>query len=179
MVNKILQMGIVAIGLIAAAPIVGADTYMLVQGVTGDAATDTTHRNWIRVNSINWGVATPVASGSTGGTTVGRAVSDKIKLTIPTGTWSRDLLNNMMRGLPFAQVIIDHVNPDGRTAYRITIGNLMLSHYGNATTAKAAPTEEIEALMGSYRAEFYTVLPDGRVTTAAGGWNFATNTPIP
>jgi type VI protein secretion system component Hcp len=155
--------------------VAGADTFMLIQGVAGDV-TDPAHKGWIRVSSFEWGVEIPITTSSDGGgATVSRARADRIKLTIPTGPWSRDLLTNLPRGLPFSQVVIDHVNPDGRPSYRVAFATFMLTDYRNAPTAKAAAQDEIEAVIGSYRAEFYTVGADGSVKASPASWNFVTN----
>ena len=169
---------IVAIGLCTLPAVAGADTFMLIPGVAGDV-TDPAHKGWIRVSGLVWGVAMPVtATRSDGsGATVGRAFGDKIKLTIPTGSWTRDFLNNIPRGVAFPQVVIDHFNPDGRPAYRISLGNFLLTQYRNAPTAKDPAQDEIEGVIGSYKAEFFTVGADGKVTSSSSGWNFVTNTP--
>jgi type VI protein secretion system component Hcp len=153
-----------------------ADTFMLIQGVAGDV-TDPAHKGWIRVSSFEWGVNMPViTSNDGGGATVARAKGERIKLKIPTGAWSRNFLQNLTRGTAFSQVVIDHVNPDGRPSYRVTMGNLMLTLYRNSPPARAPAEDEIEAVFGSFNAEFYTVGADGSVRTSPASWNFITNT---
>jgi hypothetical protein len=178
--TRFIRISIVAFGLCALPTIAGADTFMLIQGVAGDV-TDPAHKNWIRVSGFDWGVEMPVTTvrSDGGGATVGRAAGDKIKLTIPTGAWSRDFLNNVPRGIAFSQVVIDHINPDGRPAYRISLGNFVLTHYRNVPNSKSPAQDELEGVIGSYKAEFYAVGTDGRVTSTTTGWNFVTNTGSP
>lgn len=153
-----------------------ADTFMLIQGVAGDV-TDPAHKGWIRVSSFEWGVNMPVTTGSDGGgATVAKAKGEKVKLKIPTGSWSRNFLLNLTRGTPFSQVVIDHVNPDGRPSFRVTIGTLMLTLYRNSPAARVPAEDEIEAVLGSFNAEFYTVAADGTVRASPASWNFITNT---
>lgn len=156
--------------------IAGADTFMLIQGVAGDV-TDPAHKGWIRVSSFEWGANMPVTTGSDGGSaTVARAKGERIRLKIPTGSWSKNFLTNLTRGTPFSQVVIDHVNPDGRPSYRVTMGTLVLTLYRNSPPARAPAEDEIEAVFGSFNAEFYTVMADGSVRTSPASWNFITNT---
>ena len=175
-----LKVWILAIALCALAPAVNADTFMFVPGIAGDA-TDTVHKGWIRVSDFNWGVAMPVTvtRSDGGGMTIGRATGDPIKLTIATGPWSREFLNNLPRGVAFPQVVIDHVNPDGRPAYRITFGNFVITRYSSAPTSKSPAQDEIEGVVGSYKAEFFAFSPDGQFKTTTTGWNYATNTGSP
>lgn len=156
--------------------IAGADTFMLIQGVAGDV-TDPAHRGWIRVSSFAWGANMPVTTSSIdgGGASIARAKGEKVVLKIPTGSWSRDFLNNLTRGTAFSQVVIDHVNPDGRPSYRVTLGMFLLTLYRNSPAARVPAEDEIEAVIGSFRAEFYTVGTDGSVRTSPASWNFVTN----
>ena len=156
--------------------IAAADTFMLIQGVAGDV-TDPAHKGWIRVSSFEWGANMPTTTRSDGGsTTVARALGEKVRLKFPTGSWSKIFLANLTRGTPFSQVVIDHVNPDGRPSYRVTIGTLMLTLYRNSPPAKAPAEDEIEAVFGSFNAEFYTVAADGSVKASSASWNFISNT---
>jgi len=176
MIHRSAKAWIAAIVLGALTAIAGADTFMLIQGVAGDA-TDPAHKNWIRVSSFDWGVANASTIGSaTGGAGAGKATGDKLKLTIPTGPWTRELMSNLTRGAHYPQVVIDHVNTDGRPSYRVAIQTLFLTHYLNTTKAKAQPEDEFEGVFGSFRAEFYAIGVDGRVTATPVGWNFVTNT---
>lgn len=176
MLKQIIHAGFVALCFGAMPTIAGADTFMLIQGIAGDA-TDPQHKGWIRVSSLDWGVSNATTIGSaTGGAGAGKATGDKLKLTIPTGPWSREIMNTLTRGQHYPQVVIDHVNTDGRPSYRVTIGTLFLTHYRNALTPKAQPQDEIEGVFGSFRAEFYAVGADGRVSSSPVGWNFITNT---
>ena len=175
--ETLLRIAAVAVGFCMMPNVAAADTFMLINGIAGDS-TDTAHGSWIRVNSLSWGVNMPTGTLSSGSPTVGRATSDKLNLSIPTGIWTNKLLATLVRGTLVPQVVIDHVNPNGRTSYRLTLGNVLLTRYGNSTSASNVPMEEFDIAIGSYRAEFYFVAADGRVTTAAGGWNFTTNTAI-
>lgn len=177
MTRQNIQTCVAAIAFAALPGLARADTYLLMPGVAGDV-TETAHRNWIRLLALDWGVTMPVAStrADGGGTTVSRAYGDTLKLTIATGSWSRELLNVLPRGIAIPQIIVDHVNPDGRPAYRITFGNVVLSHYSSAPTAKSAAQDEIECVVGSYKAEYYAVGPDGTLKTTTSSWNFITNT---
>lgn len=177
MLKQILGAGVVALCLGMLPTIAGADTFMLIQGVAGDA-TDPQHKGWIRVSSFEWGANMPVTTSISdgGGATVGRAKGEKIKLKIPTGSWSKNFLQNLTRGTTFSQVVIDHVNPDGRPSYRVTMGTLMVTLYKNSPPARAPAEDEIEAVLGNFNAEFYTVGADGRVTASPVSWNFITNT---
>lgn len=176
MLKQIIRAGIVALCLGAVPTIASADTFMLIQGVAGDA-TDPQHKGWIRVSNLDWGVSNSTTIGSaTGGAGAGKATGERLKLTIPTGLWSQSLMNNLVRGQHYPQVVIDHVNPDGRPSFRITIGTLFLTHYQSAPAAKTQAQDEIEGVFGSFRAEFYTVGTDGTVKASAAGWNFITNT---
>jgi type VI secretion system secreted protein Hcp len=175
--HRAFKAAIVAIGLGSLPAIAGADTFMLIQGVAGDA-TDPTHKGWIRVSSFEWGANMPVTTSSSdgGGATVARAKGARVRLKVPTGSWSRDLLNNLTRGTAFGQVVIDHVNPDGRPSFRVTLGTFLPTLYRNSPAARAPAEDEIEAVIGSFRAEFYTVMADGSVKTSPASWNFVTNT---
>ena len=173
--HRALKAAIVTVCLGLLPTIAGADTFMLIQGVAGDV-TDPAHKGWIRVSSFEWGVNMPVTSSSDGGgATVARAKGERIKLKIPTGSWSKNFLVNLPRGIPFSQVVIDHVNPDGRPSFRVTIGTLMLTVYKNSPPARAPAEDEIEAVFGSFNAEFYTVTADGTVKASQASWNFITN----
>ena len=177
--TSLVRIWIVAIGLCTLPATAGADTFMLIQGVAGDS-TAKGHEGWIRVSELDWGAVMPVTSSTSGGgATVGRASGRIVKLTIPTGSWSRELLNNLVRGNNMPQVIIDHVNPDGRPAYRVALGNLVLTSYGNTPAAREPAQDEIQGAVGNFKIEFYTVGADGRVTSSAVGWNFVSNTPVP
>jgi len=174
--HRALKAALVAISLGLLPAIGAADTFMLIQGVAGDV-TDPAHKGWIRVSSFEWGVNMPMTTGSDGGgATVGRAKGERIKLKIPTGSWSRNFLQNLARGTAFSQVVIDHVNPDGRPSYRVTMGSFLLTLYKNSPPARAPAEDEIEAAIGSFNAEFYTVAADGSVRTSPASWNFITNT---
>ncbi len=174
--NKLLQIGIVAFGLCTLPAIAAADTFMLIPGVAGDV-TDPARKGWIRVSSFEWGVQNSTTIGTaTGGAGAGKSTGKKIKLTIPTGPWSRELMNNLVRGAHYPQIVIDHVNPDGRPAYRVSIQTLFLTDYYSTPSAKAPAEDVIEGVYGGFRAEYFTVGADGRVTTSAVGWNFITNT---
>ena len=176
--HRAFKAAIVAICLGMLPAIAGADTFMLIQGVAGDV-TDPAHKGWIRVSSFEWGANMPVTTSSSdgGGATVARAKAERIKLKIPTGSWSRNFLANLTRGTTISQVVIDHVNPDGRPSYRVTMGNLMLTLYKNSPPARAPAEDEIEAVFGSFSAEFYTVAADGSVRASPpASWNFITNT---
>lgn len=176
MTQRAFKAAIVAICLGSLPAIAGADTFMLIQGVAGDV-TDPAHKGWIRVSSFEWGANMPVTTGSDGGSaTVARAKGERIRLKIPTGSWSKNFLTNLTRGTPFSQVVIDHVNPDGRPSYRVTMGTLVLTLYRNSPPARAPAEDEIEAVFGSFNAEFYTVMADGSVRTSPASWNFITNT---
>lgn len=176
MIHRMLGTWIVACGLVVMPVVAGADTFMLIQGVAGDA-TDPAHKGWIRVSSIDWGTRMPVTTSSSGGgATVGRASGEIVKLAIPTGAWSKNFLQNLTRGTPFSQVVIDHVNSDGRPSYRVTFGTFFVTQYHNASTAGTPAQDELEATIGSFRAEFYLVGADGRVTASPASWNFITNT---
>jgi type VI secretion system secreted protein Hcp len=177
MTQRIIHAWIVALCFGAMPTIAGADTFMLIQGVAGDA-TDPQHKGWIRVSSFEWGASMPVTSSFTdgGGATVGRAKGEKVKLKIPTGSWSKDLLQNLTRGQSFSQVVIDHINPDGRPSYRVTLGVFLLTLYRNSPAPRAPAEDELEAVIGNFRAEFYTVGADGSVRASPASWNFITNT---
>ena len=176
MTKQFIPAVIVALCISAVPTIACADTFMFIQGIAGDA-TDPAHKNWIRISSLNWAVKNNTTIGTaTGGAGAGKLQGDTVKLTIPTGPWSREFVSTMSRGANFAQVIIDHVNPDGRPSYRVTIGTFFPTLYRNAPTAKAAAQDEIEGVFGTFRAEFYTVGPDGRVSATPVGWSMITNT---
>ena len=176
MTRRVFRAAIVTICFGLLPTIAGADTFLLIQGVAGDV-TDPAHKGWIRVSSFEWGANMPVTTSSSdgGGATVARAKGERVKLKIPTGSWSKNFLQNLTRGTPFSQVVIDHVNPDGRPSYRVTMGMLMLTLYRNSPPARAPAEDEIEAVFGSFNAEFYTVGADGTVRTSPASWNFVTN----
>lgn len=177
--NRLIRTLIVAAGFGMLPMAASADTFMLVPGVAGDV-TDPAHKGWIRVSSLDWGVQNNTTIGSaTGGAGAGKATGKTLKVTIPTGPWSRELVSTLIRGAHYTQVVIDHFNPDGRPAYRVSIQTLFLTNYRNAPSAKAVAQDEIEGVYGSLRAEFYTVGTDGRVTATPVGWNFVTNTALP
>jgi len=168
---------VAALGILPA--VSSADTFLLFPGVAGDAS-DPSHKNWIRVSEFAWGVAMPVTTSSSGGgMTVGRASGERLKLTIPSGIWSREFLSKVNRGTSIPEVVIDHINPDGRPAYRVTIGLLLLTKYASTPSAKAIAQDELEGQMGNYKAEFYAVAADGRITSTTVSWNFVTNTGSP
>jgi type VI secretion system secreted protein Hcp len=175
--KRILKTFIVAAGFGLLPAAAQADTFLLISGIAGDSS-DPAHKNWIRVSSLSWGAFMPATNSSDGG--FGAAFSAKsapVVLTIPTGTWSREFLNNLTRGIYLPQVIIDHVNPDGRPAYRATFNNFLVTKYLNAPAAKAQAQDEVEGAFGSYKIEFFTVGADGRITSTSSGWNFVANTP--
>jgi type VI protein secretion system component Hcp len=176
MKHRILPIWIVAACLGMASATASADIYLLVPGVAGDSIAKG-HEGWIRVSSVDWGVNNNTTIGSaTGGAGAGKAAGEKLSLTIPTGPWSRDLVNNLTKGTHYPQVVIDQTGIDGRPSYRVTISTLFLTKYHIDSTAKSQPEDEIEGVFGSFRAEFYAISADGKVTATPVGWNFVTNT---
>lgn len=168
---------LLAASLAALPTVAGADTFLFIQGVAGDA-TDPSHKGWIRVSSLDWGVSNVTTIGTaTGGAGAGKATGEKLKLTIPTGPWTQQLMSNMVRGQHYTQAVIDHVNPDGRPALRVTLGTLFLTQIRNALPANVQAQDAVEGVFGSFRAEYYVVSADGRVAALPAGWNFVTNTP--
>jgi type VI secretion system secreted protein Hcp len=177
--NNLLRIGIIVIGLCVLPAIAGADTFMFVPGVAGDA-TDTAHKGWIRVASVDWGAHNNTTIGTaTGGAGAGKSTGRDFKLRIPTGLWSRELLSTLLRGGHYPQVLIDQTNPDGRPVYRVTIQTLFFTDYRSAPTNKTPAEDEIEGVYGGFKVDYYTVSADGRVGTSSVGWNFVTNTALP
>lgn len=176
--KRMLKVLIVAAGFGLLPAAASADTFMLIPGVTGDV-TDPARKGWIRVLSCEWGVQNVTVIGTaTGGAGAGKPTARGFKVKIPTGPWSREMLSNLVRGAHYPQIVIDHVNPDGRPAYRVTIQLLFLTDYRNAPGSKAPAEDEIEGVYGGFRAEYFTVGPDGRVSSSAVGWNFVSNTEV-
>jgi type VI protein secretion system component Hcp len=176
--NHLFRILLVAACLGALPTIAAADTYLLVPGVAGDS-TEASHKGWIRVASFDFAVKSSTTIGSaTGGAGAGKASGETLKLAIPTGTWSRELVNTMVRGQHYTQLVIDHVNPDGRPSVRITLGTFFPTLYRNAPGAKTAAQDELEGVFASFRAEYYVVGADGRVSSTSAGWNLVTNTPL-
>lgn len=174
--NRIIRIFIVAIGLITLPAIAAADTFMFIPGVTGDV-TETVHKGWIRVASVDWGAHNTTTIGTaTGGAGAGKSTGREFKLKIPTGPWSRELLNTLLRGAHYPQVIIDQTNPDGRPVYRVTIQTLFFTDYRSAPSNKTPAEDEIEGVYGGFKVDYYTVGSDGRLATSSVGWNFVTNT---
>lgn len=173
--NRIFRALIVAAALVTLPVVAGADTFMLIPGVAGDV-TDPARKSWIRVASVDWGVHNTTTIGTaTGGAGAGKSTGREFKLKIPTGPWSRELLSTLLRGAHYPQVVIDQTNPDGRLVYRVTIQTLFFTDYRSAPTNKAPAEDEIEGVYGGFRAEYFTVGADGRVTSSPVGWNFITN----
>lgn len=176
MKHRSMPIWIVAAGLGLASATASADIFLLVPGIAGDSIAKG-HEGWIRVSSVDWGVSNNTTIGSaTGGAGAGKASGEKLRLTIPTGPWSRDFVNTLFRGANYPQVVIDQTSIDGRPMYRVTIATLFLTKYHIESTAKIQPEEEIEGVFGSVRAEFYAISAEGKVTAAPVGWNFVTNT---
>jgi type VI protein secretion system component Hcp len=174
--NRLFRILLVAACLGALPAIAAADTYLLVPGVAGDS-TEASHKGWIRVASLDWGVNNATTIGSaTGGAGAGKLAAEPLRLTIPSGPWSREFVNNISKGTHYPQVVIDHFNPDGRPSFRLTIGTLFLTKYGNSPAAKESAQDEIEGVFGSFRVEYYVVSADGKVTANPVGWNVITNT---
>ena len=174
--NRMFRIWMVAIGLCTLPAVAGADTFMLIQGVAGDA-TDPAHKGWIRISSVDWAVSSPTTIGSaTGGAGAGKTTGDELHLTIPTGPWSREFVNTLTRGAHFTQVVIEHINTDGRPSYRVAIQTLFLTKYQIAATSKAQPEDQITGVFGGFRVEYFAVTAEGKVTSSPVGWNLVTNT---
>ena len=177
--KNLIRIWIVTIGLCTLPAIAVADTFMLIPGVAGDV-TETAHKGWIRIASVDWGAHNNTTIGTaTGGAGAGKSTGREFKLKIPTGPWSRELLSTLFRGAHYPQVVIDQTNPDGRPVYRVTIQTLFFTDYRNAPTNKTPAEDEIEGVYGGLRAEYFAVGADGRVSSSAVGWNFVTNTAVP
>lgn len=176
MKHRILPIWILATCLGMASATASADIFLLVPGVAGDS-TVKGHEGWIRVSKFHWGVNNQSTIGSaTTGAGAGKAAGEKFNVTIATGPWSRELVNNLTKGAHYPQVVIDHVNPDGRPSYRVSIQTLFLTKYEIASSAKDQAEDEIEGVYGGFRAEYYAISADGKVTAGPVGWNFVSNT---
>lgn len=150
-----------------------ADTFLAVQGVGGDA-TDAAHKGWIRVASLDWEVRAPSSYSGAGGAGVGKPVPEELKLTLPGGPWSSEILRTILRGQPFAQMVIDHVGSDGRPQYRARIDGFLITQYKIGSQAKSGAQGSVEGVFRAIRFEHYTVGADGKTATSHVEWNVLT-----
>jgi type VI protein secretion system component Hcp len=162
---------IVAACLGAMPAMASADTFLLVQGVAGDA-TSKGHEAWIRVTDFNWEVEAESSwTQAGGGASVGKPNPGKFTFTIPEGTWSREFMYRIGTGTAIPKVMLDHYASDGRPVLRVTMENFFITKYKIGAPANEPTLDHVEGVFKTLRLEYFTVDSTGKLTTTGVDWN--------
>lgn len=104
-------------------------SYLKVDGADGESA-DTAHKNWIDVESWNWGAVQPETAGTGGGSGAARVSMQPLSVTAPVFKGANTLFQYCCSGKHIPKVVLE-MTKAGETQqvyFRITLEDAIVSH---------------------------------------------------
>lgn len=179
----VVVLGLVAIGTsdsFATAGTSSGDPIYMKYGTINGGVTESTHTNWIALNSFQFGVERPISAlAGTSEREPGAPVVSDITITKVMDSSSTALFSEAFQGTP-QTVTIDLVKTDGTgqavTYAEYVLSNALVSSY-SVSSGGDNPTESIAISFTKITFKFTPQNPDGSVGTPTPpvGWDLALN----
>ncbi|MBK1882283.1 type VI secretion system tube protein Hcp [Luteolibacter pohnpeiensis] len=119
--------------------------YLKIEDIDGEV-TANGYSDWIKIDSLSWGLGRSITTGSTGGLTASAPSFSPISLVKPVDSSTPYLFLGAVSGQGFSSdvklVILDEES--GVILYRLTLSGVIISSQAtSASTGDATPTESI------------------------------------
>jgi len=157
-----------------------ADVYLQIEGINGES-NDEKHKNWMELESVDWGVTQPTAGtvSTAGGHTIGRAVFNSVRITKAVDLASPKLMELAAQGKTIPKVRLEFFRADGGGAvkyYEMVLENVLVSSnkksYGGSGLLIDQFTLHFTKITEKYTQQ---KIGGGVGGSTVGGWDLAAN----
>jgi type VI secretion system secreted protein Hcp len=154
--------------------------YLAIPGITGPSTTQG-YIGSFSVNSLSWGISTPVTITG-GGAGAGKPSLSSVSVQLPLGLGSMPLLVNLAAGSPVKTATIYLVRPGGSASgflfERYDLSNVFFSSYQTSASGDQ-PADMLTLAFQKIRITYYTQKADGTVAPnpEVFTWDVAGNRP--
>jgi type VI secretion system secreted protein Hcp len=163
--------------LLWAAPVRAVDMYLKLTGIPGESVA-IQHKDEILIESYSMGMSMPLTTGSTGGTTTGKAVFDEVQFTKRTDRSTPALMLSCANGTHIAEAVLSLRKPGAESFLfmRVTLSDVIVTRFLNAASASdTTPMESFSLNFRKIKVEHIRQNPDGSTAISTFAWDLALN----
>ena len=157
------------------------DVYLQIDGIKGES-TDNTHKDWIEVSSVNFGVLQPrsATASSAGGMTAERCEHEDIAISKLADLSTPLLLEQCSMGktIPKAKFDFMRADSDGKrvTYFNIELENVLISSVSPSVAEGNIMTENVTIKYAKVKWKYVQQkISGGTGGNTAGGWDLMKN----
>lgn len=165
---------VLSLGTALLAPAAHAQTYLWLEGVSGEA-TEQAHTRWIDVTSFSDGIESNLSLGSANsGVGVGKAKFQKFEIEKPLDRTTPTLLKACAQGRIYKRAIVEVCKNTGRgiqCVYRITLGTVVVASSSVEGKSGAAPVQHVTLAYGAATWEYMPTAPVPNLPPPPAGGN--------